>query len=58
MTENTFMASASGTDDPPPPLKGLRRLMIWIIPANLGIFMLWGATMTWSASAEGSKARA
>ena len=43
MTENTFMASASGTDDPPPPLKGLRRLMIWIIPANLGIFMLWGA---------------
>ncbi len=43
MTENTFMASASGTDDPPPPIKGLRRLMWWIIPANLGIFMLWGA---------------
>lgn len=43
MTENTFVASASGTDDPPPPIKGLRRLMWWIIPANLGIFMLWGA---------------
>ena len=43
MTENTCMASASGTDDPPPPIKGLRRLMWWIIPANLGIFMLWGA---------------
>lgn len=43
MTETTFMASASGTDDPPPPIKGLRRLMWWIIPANLGIFMLWGA---------------
>lgn len=43
MTKNTFIAEASGIDDPPPPIKGLRRLMIWIIPANLGIFMLWGA---------------
>ncbi|MFT4210797.1 MAG: MFS transporter [Microbacterium sp.] len=43
MTENTFVAKASGTDDPPPPLKGLRRLMLWIIPANLAIFMIWGA---------------
>lgn len=43
MTENTFLAEASGTDDPPPPVKGLRRLMLWIIPANIGIFMLWGA---------------
>jgi MFS family permease len=43
MTENTFVATASGTDDPPPPVKGLRRLMWWIIPANLGIFLLWGA---------------
>ncbi|MGQ2913647.1 MFS transporter [Microbacterium kunmingense] len=43
MTENTFMATASGNDDPPAPLKGLRRLMVWIIPANLGIFLVWGA---------------
>ncbi|GAA1924867.1 MFS transporter [Microbacterium aoyamense] len=43
MTENTFVATAAGNDDPPPPVKGLRRLMVWIIPANLGIFMLWGA---------------
>lgn len=43
VTENTFVATATGTDDPPPPVKGLRRLMWWIIPANIGIFMLWGA---------------
>lgn len=43
MTENTFVAKASGTDDPPPPLKGLTRLMVWIVPANLAIFMIWGA---------------
>lgn len=43
MTENTFVAKASGTDDPPPPLRGLRRLMVGIVPANLAIFMIWGA---------------
>ncbi|MEV5069694.1 MFS transporter [Microbacterium sp. LMI12-1-1.1] len=43
ITENTFVATASGNDDPPVPLKGLRRLMAWIIPANLGIFLIWGA---------------
>jgi MFS family permease len=43
MTKNTFMAEAAGNDDPPPPVKGLRRLMAWIIPANLGIFLVWGA---------------
>jgi MFS family permease len=43
ITENTFVATASGNDDPPAPLKGLRRLMAWIIPANLGIFLIWGA---------------
>ncbi len=43
MTENTFIAEASGQDDPPTPIKGLRRLMWWIIPANLGIFLVWGA---------------
>ncbi|WP_243076468.1 MFS transporter [Microbacterium sp. SS28] len=43
MTKNTFVATASGNDDPPPPVKGLRRLMWWIIPANLGVFLIWGA---------------
>jgi len=43
ITENTFVATAAGNIDPPAPIKGLRRLMIWIIPANLGIFLVWGA---------------
>jgi len=43
ITENTFVVTASGSDDPPAPVKGLRRLMWWIIPANLGIFLIWGA---------------
>ncbi|NYE18917.1 MFS transporter [Microbacterium immunditiarum] len=43
LTENTFVATAAGTDDPPPPIRGLRRLMAWIIPANMGIYLIWGA---------------
>ncbi|MGN8552056.1 UNVERIFIED_CONTAM: MFS transporter [Microbacterium sp. SLM126] len=43
MTENTFVATAAGNDDPPVPIRGLRRLLWWIIPANLGIFLIWGA---------------
>jgi len=43
MTENTFLATAAGNDDPPPPRTGLRRLLGWIIPANLGVFLIWGA---------------
>jgi MFS family permease len=43
MTENTFLAEAAGNDDPPAPIKGLRRLMWSIIPANIAIFMVWGA---------------
>ncbi|WP_285116755.1 MFS transporter [Leifsonia sp. fls2-241-R2A-40a] len=43
VTTNTFVGTASGNDDPPTPIKGLRRLMVWIIPANLGIYMIWGA---------------
>lgn len=43
MTENTFVATAAGNDDPPAPRRGLGRLMGWIIPANLAIFMIWGA---------------
>ena len=33
-----------GVEDPPAPVKGtLRRLLIWIFPANFFIFMMWGA---------------
>lgn len=41
--EDTFVATASGNDDPPAPVKGLPRLFWSIIPANLGIFLIWGA---------------
>jgi MFS family permease len=43
VTTNTFVGTASGNDDPPAPITGLRRLMVWIIPANLGIYLIWGA---------------
>ncbi|MGO4535326.1 MFS transporter [Leifsonia sp. 2MCAF36] len=43
ITTNTFVGTASGNDDPPAPIRGLRRLMVWIIPANLGIYFIWGA---------------
>ncbi|MFD4960031.1 MFS transporter [Microbacterium sp. NPDC058389] len=43
ITTNTFVENAAGNDDPPAPVKGLRRLMWWIVPANLGIFLIWGA---------------
>jgi MFS family permease len=43
MTENTFVNTASGNDDPPPPVKGLGRLMWSIIPANFAVFLIWGA---------------
>ena len=33
-----------GAEDPLPPVKGtLRRLLGWIIPANISIFLIWGA---------------
>lgn len=38
-----FIEEAAGNDDPPAPIKGLRRLLWWIIPANFGIFLIWGA---------------
>ncbi|KRA24592.1 hypothetical protein ASD65_09355 [Microbacterium sp. Root61] len=38
-----FIEEAAGNDDPPTPIKGVRRLLWWIIPANLGIFLIWGA---------------
>ncbi|GAA5206192.1 MFS transporter [Microbacterium kyungheense] len=43
MTTNTFVENATGIDDPPAPVKGLRRLMWSIVPANIAIFMVWGA---------------
>ena len=38
-----FIEDASGAQDPPPPIKGVRRLLWWIIPGNLAIFLIWGA---------------
>ncbi|GAA1780162.1 MFS transporter [Agromyces lapidis] len=38
-----FLEDAAGNEDPPTPITGVRRLLGWIIPANLGIFMIWGA---------------
>lgn len=35
--------AVAGNQDPPPPAKGLRRLLVWIVPANLGIYLIWGA---------------
>ena len=42
-TNTQFLINSTGTDDPPPPIKGLPRLMALIMPANLCIFLLWGA---------------
>ncbi|MGW9630078.1 MFS transporter [Agromyces sp. NPDC055520] len=38
-----FFEDAAGNEDPPTPIKGVRRLLGWIIPANFGIFLIWGA---------------
>src|SRR5690349_19939354 len=44
MTENTFVATADGTDDPPPFIMGgFGRLLAWIAPASVVVSMLWGA---------------
>jgi len=45
-TQTTFVAVADGSDDPPEPIKGLRRLTLWVLPANFSIFVLWGAVPT------------
>ncbi len=42
-TDLAFIEGAAGTDDPPAPKKGIRRLLIWVLPANISIFILWGA---------------
>ena len=39
----SFIEDASGNQDPPPAIKGVRRLLGWILPANLAIFLIWGA---------------
>ena len=38
-----FIEEAAGNEDPPTPIKGVRRLLGWIIPANMGVFIIWGA---------------
>ncbi|MEZ5111729.1 MAG: MFS transporter [Microbacteriaceae bacterium] len=38
-----FIEEAGGNQDPPPPIRGVRRLLWWIIPANFAIFLIWGA---------------
>ena len=43
ITETTFVATAAGNDDPPAPIKGIGRLLGWIIPANFAIFLIWGS---------------
>ncbi|WP_426518105.1 MFS transporter [Diaminobutyricibacter sp. McL0618] len=45
ITSDSTEAVPEGLDDPQPPIKGLRRLFIWIIPANIGIFILWGSIL-------------
>ncbi len=41
--DDSLPPAPDGVIDPPAPVKGLRRLMAWIVPANVGIFLLWGA---------------
>ncbi|HAQ60179.1 MFS transporter [Microbacterium sp.] len=41
--EIAFIEEAAGNEDPPTPIKGVRRLLWWIIPANMGVFIIWGA---------------
>ena len=38
-----FIEEAAGNEDPPTPIKGVRRLLWWIIPANMGVFIIWGS---------------
>lgn len=45
MTSDHTAAAPDGAEDPRPPVKGLRRLFGWIIPANIAIFILWGSVL-------------
>ncbi|WP_426516363.1 MFS transporter [Diaminobutyricibacter sp. McL0618] len=44
--ELAFIEEAAGNEDPPTPIKGVRRLLWWIIPANMGIFIIWGSFLS------------
>ncbi len=46
LAELAFIEEAAGNEDPPTPIKGVRRLLWWIIPANLGIFIIWGSFLS------------
>lgn len=46
LAEIAFIQEAAGNEDPPIPIKGVRRLLWWIIPANLGIFIIWGSFLS------------
>jgi len=43
LTDLAFIEEAAGNEDPPTPIKGVRRLLWWMVPANLGIFIIWGS---------------
>jgi MFS family permease len=44
MTSDPQVPVNEGAEDPLPPVKGtIRRLLGWIIPANISIFIIWGA---------------
>jgi MFS family permease len=46
LAEIAFIEEAAGNEDPPTPIKGVRRLLWWMIPANLGIFIIWGSFLS------------
>ncbi|WP_242616283.1 MFS transporter [Microterricola gilva] len=43
MAEIAFIEEAAGNEDPPTPIRGVRRLLWWIVPANMGVFIIWGS---------------
>ncbi|WP_153348228.1 MFS transporter [Nocardia aurantia] len=44
VSPSTFITVADGTDDPPPLVRGsVNRLLVWVFPANLVLFLLWGS---------------
>lgn len=45
MTSDHTAEVPDGAEDPRPPVTGLRRLFLWIVPANIAIFILWGSVL-------------